>query len=83
VRSHDVEQRRAILSGLHRIATARDQSLPQMALAWNLRDPRITAVVVGATRPEQVRANIAALDHLEFGDDELAAIDELTLDKRA
>lgn len=83
VRAHDVSQRGAILSGLHRIATDRGQSLPQMALAWNLRDPRITAVVVGATRPDQVRANVAALDHLEFSADELTAIDELTLEKQA
>ena len=79
VRSHSVDERRTILSGLNDIAAGREQTLAQMAIAWILRDQRITAVVAGATKVEQVRANVAALDHLNFADDELAAIDALTL----
>jgi L-glyceraldehyde 3-phosphate reductase len=79
VRSHSVDERRTILSGLNDIAAGREQTLAQMAIAWILRDQRITAVVAGATKVEQVRMNVAALDHLDFADDELAAIDTLTL----
>jgi len=60
---------------LNEIARGRGQSLAQMALAWCLRDPRITSVLIGASRPEQIVENVAALDRLDFGDDELAAID--------
>ena len=46
-----------------------------MALAWALRDQRVTSVLVGASSVRQLEANVAALDHLSFTDDELAAID--------
>jgi L-glyceraldehyde 3-phosphate reductase len=46
-----------------------------MALAWALRDPRITSVLVGASSPEQLAANVAAVDRLDFTTDELAQID--------
>jgi len=82
VRKHPVEERSRILTGLHRIATARGQSLPQMALAWILRRPEITGAVVGASRVEQIESNVAALDRLDFDDDELAAIDGLTGEDR-
>lgn len=61
--------------GLHGIAQARGQTLAQMALAWCLRDPRVTSVLVGASSPEQVAENVAALERLEFADEELAAVD--------
>ena len=51
---------------LNEIAKARGQSLAQMALAWTLRDPRVTSALIGASRPEQVSENVAALDNLEF-----------------
>ena len=60
---------------LNDIASARGQSLAQMALAWALRDPRVTSVLAGASSVEQLEANVAALDNLEFTDDELARID--------
>jgi L-glyceraldehyde 3-phosphate reductase len=60
---------------LNEIARARGQSLAQMALAWVLRDPRMTSVVIGASSPEQIRENVAALRNLTFSPDELAAID--------
>ena len=47
-----------------------------MALAWALRDPRVTSALIGASRPEQVSENVAALDNLEFTSEELAAIEE-------
>ena len=46
-----------------------------MALAWTLRDPRVTSALIGASRPEQVIENVGALDNLEFTPEELAAID--------
>ncbi|QBE62561.1 L-glyceraldehyde 3-phosphate reductase [Pseudoduganella lutea] len=63
--------------GLNDIARTRGQSLAQMALAWVLRDPRITSTLIGASNSAQIRENIAALDKLAFSDDELRAIDAL------
>ena len=63
------------IRGLNEIASARGQSLAQMALAWALRDPRVTSAVIGASSVEQLEANVAALDRLGFTDDELEAID--------
>ncbi|GGY58566.1 L-glyceraldehyde 3-phosphate reductase [Pseudoduganella albidiflava] len=63
--------------GLNDLARARGQSLAQMALAWVLRDPRITSTLIGASNSAQIRENIAALDQLAFSDDELRAIDAL------
>ncbi|TMS00585.1 aldo/keto reductase [Nonomuraea basaltis] len=57
------------------LATARGQSVAQLALAWALRDPRITSLIVGASSPEQLETNVAAVDRLDFTTDELAAID--------
>ena len=63
------------MRGLAEIAAARGQSLPAMALAWTLRDPRMTSTLVGASSVEQLEANLRALDRLTFSDDELAEID--------
>ena len=60
---------------LDEIAAGRGQSLAQMALAWALRDARVTSVLVGASSVEQLEANVAAVDRLDFTADELAAID--------
>ncbi|HKO83191.1 MAG TPA: L-glyceraldehyde 3-phosphate reductase [Actinomycetota bacterium] len=57
------------------LAGRRGQSLAQMAIAWTLRDPRVTSALVGASSVAQLEANVAALDNLEFSDDELAEID--------
>ena len=51
-----------------------------MALAWVLRDPRVTSALVGASSVEQLEANVAALDRLDFTDDELAEIDRYATD---
>ncbi|WP_175676462.1 L-glyceraldehyde 3-phosphate reductase [Burkholderia ambifaria] len=60
---------------LNGIAQRRGQSLAQMALAWVLRNGRVTSALIGASRAEQVRENVGALKHLEFSADELAEID--------
>ena len=64
------------LRALNEIAGKRGQTLAQMALAWTLRDPRMTSTLVGASSVAQLEQNVAALDKLEFSADELAAIDE-------
>jgi L-glyceraldehyde 3-phosphate reductase len=60
---------------LNDVAAARGQTLAQMAIAWVLRDRRVTSALVGASSVEQLQANIAALERLDFTDDELAEID--------
>ena len=67
----------AKVAGLRELAVARGQSLAAMALAWTLRDPRMTSTLVGASSVEQLEQNVRALDHLDFTDEELAAIDRL------
>ncbi len=70
------EETLAKLRALNEIAGKRGQTLAQMALAWTLRDPRMTSTLVGASSVVQLEQNVAALDKLEFSADELAAIDE-------
>lgn len=60
---------------LNAIAEGRGQSLAQMALAWSLRDGRVTSALIGASSVAQLEENLAALDRLDFAPDELAAID--------
>ena len=60
---------------LNDIAQRRGQSLAQMALAWTLRDGRVTSALIGASKPEQVRENVGALKNLAFSQEELAEID--------
>ena len=62
---------------LNAIAGERDQSLAQMALAWVLRHPQMTSVLVGASRVSQIEDSVAALESLSFSDSELQAIDEI------
>ena len=62
------------------IAERRGQSLAQMALAWALRDPRVTSVLIGASSVAQLEENIGALGHLDFSDAELAEIDQHAVD---
>lgn len=70
------ERNLANIRRLNDIAQRRDQSLAQMAIAWALRDTRVTSVLFGASRPEQIDENVAALDRLDFTEDELAEIDK-------
>jgi L-glyceraldehyde 3-phosphate reductase len=63
------------IRGLNEIAARRGQSLAQMALAWTLRDSRVTSALIGASSVEQLEANVSALNRLDFTEDELAEID--------
>ncbi|MEV0822009.1 aldo/keto reductase [Nonomuraea rubra] len=65
----------AFVRSLSELADSRGQTVAQLALAWALRDPRITSVLVGASSPEQLEANVAAVDRLDFTEDELATIE--------
>jgi L-glyceraldehyde 3-phosphate reductase len=68
------------IRALNEIAEARGQSLAQLALAWTLRDARVTSTLVGVSSIEQLEANVAALDNAELSDDELAEIDRYATD---
>jgi len=68
------------LRGLAAIAKERGQSLAQMAVAWTLRDPRVTTTLVGASSAQQLRETAGAVQNLEFSDAELAAIDGFALE---
>jgi L-glyceraldehyde 3-phosphate reductase len=61
---------------LNEIAQRRGQSLAQLALAWTLRDPRVTSTLIGASSLEQLEDNVAALDRLDFTPDELSEIEQ-------
>jgi L-glyceraldehyde 3-phosphate reductase len=65
----------AKVRALHEMAAGRGQTLAQMALAWTLRDPRVTSTLVGASSVAQLEDNLGALDNQSFTDDELARID--------
>ncbi len=65
----------AKVRGLNEIASRRGQSLAQMALAWTLRDPRITSTLLGASSVAQLEQNLGALDNLDFTAEELTEID--------
>ena len=69
------EEALAKVKGLNAVAAGRRQSLAQMALAWTLRDPRITSTLLGASSVAQLEQNLAALENLEFSPDELDEID--------
>jgi len=67
---------------LNELAQRRGQTLAQMALAWTLRDPRVTSTLVGASSVAQLEQNVGALDKLQFSHDELAEIDRHATDSR-
>jgi L-glyceraldehyde 3-phosphate reductase len=70
----------AHVRALNEVARSRGQSLAQMAIAWTLRDPRVTSSLVGARNVAQLDDTLGALDRLEFTDDELAEIDRHAVD---
>jgi L-glyceraldehyde 3-phosphate reductase len=70
----------ARIRALNEIAAGRGQSLAQLALAWALRDERVSSALVGASSVEQLETNVAALDRLELSRDELAEIDRHAVD---
>jgi L-glyceraldehyde 3-phosphate reductase len=65
---------------LHEIAQRRGQSLAQLAIAWALRDPRVTSALLGASSVAQLQDNVAALDRLDFAAEELQEIDRYAVD---
>jgi L-glyceraldehyde 3-phosphate reductase len=74
------EQNLAHVRALNEIAQGRGQSLAQLALSWALRDQRVTSVLIGASSVAQLEDNVAALDQLDFSDDELQKIDQYAVD---
>ncbi|SET29855.1 aldo/keto reductase [Kosakonia radicincitans] len=65
---------------LNEMAQHRGQSMAQMALSWLLKDQRVTSVLIGASRPEQIEENVLALNNLTFSEEELAQIDQHVAD---
>ena len=74
------EENLARVRALNEIASGRGQALAQMAVAWTLRDPRVTSALIGASSVAQLEQNLAALEGLAFSDDELAEIDRHAVD---
>ena len=74
------DQTLARIRGLDQIAQRRGQSLAQMAIAWVLRDPRMTTALIGASRPEQVEDCVGALANLHFDNKELLELDRYAID---
>ncbi|QEM05112.1 L-glyceraldehyde 3-phosphate reductase [Mucilaginibacter rubeus] len=76
-KSHITDERLRQIRELNSLAVQRGQSLAQMALAWILKDERVTSVLIGASRPEQLSDSLKALDNLQFSAEELARIEEI------
>lgn len=74
-REQVTDARIAQVRRLNEIAEARGQSLAQLALVWVLRQPAVTSALIGASRVEQLEANVAAIDRLELAEDEVGAIE--------
>jgi L-glyceraldehyde 3-phosphate reductase len=74
------EENMARVRALNEIASRRGQALAQMAIAWVLRDPRVTSALIGASSVKQLETNVAALEKLEFSDEELTEIDRHAVD---
>jgi L-glyceraldehyde 3-phosphate reductase len=74
------EETLAKVRALHQLAGRRGQSLAQLAIAWTLRDPRVTSALLGASSVAQLEDNVAALERLDFDADELAEIDRYATD---
>jgi L-glyceraldehyde 3-phosphate reductase len=70
------EQTLAKVRALNEIASRRGQSLAQMAIAWTVRDPRVTSALIGASSVAQLEENLGALDNLDFSEEELAEINQ-------
>jgi L-glyceraldehyde 3-phosphate reductase len=74
------EQNLKMVADLNQVAAERGQSLAQMALAWALRDSRMTSVLIGASSVQQIEENVAALNNLAFSTEQLARIDQIAQD---
>src|SRR5580693_3104937 len=76
-KSQVTDERVSQIKKLNEIAISRNQTLAQMALAWLLKDSRVTSVLIGASRPEQLSDSLKCLDNIEFSADELTKIEEI------
>jgi L-glyceraldehyde 3-phosphate reductase len=74
------EQNMTHVRALNKLAERRDQTLAQLALAWVLRDERVTSVLIGASSVTQLEQNVGALENLQFTADELAEIDHYAVE---
>jgi L-glyceraldehyde 3-phosphate reductase len=74
------EENLARVRALNDIAVRRGQSLSQMAIAWVLRDPRVSSALIGASSVAQLEQNVSALSNMEFSDEELAEIERYAVD---
>ena len=77
------EDKLATIRALDEVATQRGQTLAEMAVAWVLRDPRVTSALVGTSKVSQVDDNVAALKNLKFSAEELRKIDGILAGKQA
>lgn len=75
--NHLTQERLAAVSKLNSLAQKRGQKLAHMALSWILKDDRITSVLIGASKPEQVLDSIKALDNIVFSEEELKEINSI------
>ncbi|WP_029677732.1 aldo/keto reductase [Bifidobacterium sp. 7101] len=76
-------QRLKQIQDLNELARQRGQSLAEMALAWLLRDPAVTSVLIGASKPEQILDNLKAVQSADFSQEELETIDRIALGKQS
>lgn len=77
IRNDITEERLAKVRRLNEIAAARGQKLSQMAISWALREGKVATVIIGASRPSQIVENAAAVEHLDFTDGEISAIEQV------
>jgi L-glyceraldehyde 3-phosphate reductase len=75
--SQITDEKLSQIKKLNDIAINRKQTLAQMALAWLLKDNRVTSVLIGASRPEQLADSLKCLDNIEFSEEELNKIEEI------
>src|SRR5438045_7120300 len=75
--SEVTEEKIAKIKQLNQLAQQRNQSLAQMALAWLLKDKRVTSVLIGASSVDQLNNNLAALNNLGFSKDEIDSIENI------
>ena len=78
-KSQITDERVNQIKQLNEIAINRGQTLAQMALAWLLKDHRVTSVLIGASRPEQLSDSLKCLDNIDFSKEELNKIEEILL----
>ncbi len=79
LQTHEVTVALPKINALHLLAQQRGQTLAEMALAWVLRQPVVTSVLIGASSVKQIEENVACLKNLQFTTTELAEIDRITL----